>query len=452
MKSNLTLNIGVRWELNSPYIDKYNTISSFNLATGQIDIAGRNGFPRSFYPWDYKKVAPRFGFAYSPFGNTKTVIRGGAGIFYDNLITFNGFSGVNFNPPFRAPANYTSSLLSPVTLNNPYPTGSSSSKPAVYGLSPNYTTPTVYQWSFGVQRQLPSNMLLEANYIGSAGAYLPVTLNPNQPPPGVGAAAQVQARRPFPTYSSISMYTDWAHSDYQSLQIKLEKHYDKGISILLAETFAKSIDDSAQTGSTSASSNGTPQNSFNIQEGERGLSDFNVKNRFVLSVVNELPFGKGKQWLSSGWGAMLAGGWQITGIFADQTGRPWTPYFTADNSNTQGGADRPNVVAGCDFYGGFHTVQRWANTGCFTTPAFGTFGNIGCNTLTGPGLVNLDFALDRNFQITERWRLQFRAEAFNIFNHPNFNLPATAFDSASFASLTTAMDPREVQFGLKLLF
>jgi hypothetical protein len=235
------------------------------------------------------------------------------------------------------------------------------------------------------------------------------------------------------------------------VQVRLEKRYSRGISVLLSETYAKSIDTSPQLGSTSVSSKAVPQDSRN-PAAEKGLSDFNVKNRLSLSVVAEMPFGPGKPWLKSGFASKLAGGWQMTGILTSQTGRPWTPYLAANISNTAEGSDRPNAVAACDPYQGFETRQRWVNPACYSTPAFGTFGNVGRNSLIGPGLVNLDFAIHRNFSIGERARLQFRSEAFNVFNHPNFNLPATGFDSPTFASLTSAMDPRQIQLGLKLVF
>ena len=135
-----------------------------------------------------------------------------------------------------------------------------------------------------------------------------------------------------------------------------------------------------------------------------------------------------------------------------QTGPPFTPSFLETSATPAKASDRPNAVAGCNPYAGFQNIYGWVNPACFTTPASGTFGNLGRNALIGPGLVNLDFALDRNFQLLEWLRLQFRGEIFNIFNHPNFNLPATGFDSPTFGTLTSAMDPREIQFGVKLIF
>ena len=135
-----------------------------------------------------------------------------------------------------------------------------------------------------------------------------------------------------------------------------------------------------------------------------------------------------------------------------QTGRPWTPKYSANISNTSQLNDRPNAVAGCDPYAGFQTVQQWVNPACFSATPANSFGNLGRNTVIGPKLFNLDFAIDRTFTIVEKVHLQFRGEIFNILNHPNFNLPATQYDSPSFGSLTSAMDPRQLQFGLKVIY
>jgi hypothetical protein len=450
--SKFTLNYGIRWEYNTPYTDAQNRLSTFDLVTGTIVQQNTNGGPSTLYRQDYRKFAPRLGMAYQPFGDGKTVIRAGAGVFFDNVITFNGLPIVTTNPPYRAPATYTSNLVTPITLFNPFPLGSATGFPAVAGIVPDYTTPDVYEWTFGIQRQLFGGTLLDVTYLGSRGTHLPLEINPNQPPPGPGSATQVQAERPYPTFANVTLLESSNLSTYESLQVKLEKRAANGIAFLLSETYGKSIDSGASAGSTSNSSKVLPQNSYNAIAGEAGLSDYNVKSRLVLSVIAELPFGKGKPWLSNGFGAKLAGGWQVSSIVTYETGRPWTPYFAANISNTSELADRPNVVPGCNLYSGFQTVSKWVNPACFTTPAAGTFGDLGRNTLIGPGLVNVDFAVDRSFQINDRIRLQFRAESFNIANHPNFNLPSTAYDSPTFATLTSAMDPRQLQFGLKVIF
>jgi hypothetical protein len=450
---NFTLNYGARWELNSPYRDAQDRLSNFNPSTGKIDVQNPPGFGGNLYKLQPVKIAPRLSFAYQPFGDSKTVIRGGGGVFFDNVITFNALYILStVNPPFRAPATYTSSVANPITLANPFPLGSPSGAPAVGSIAPDYTVPDVYEWSLGIQRELPAGILIDVTYFGSRGNHLNLQRYINQPLPAPGTAAQVQARRPYPAYANITILESTNNSEYESLQVKVEKRYSQGIAFLLSETFGKSIDSGPQSGSTSNSSKILPQNSYNVLEGERGLSDFNVKNRAVLSAIGELPFGAGKPYLKQGVAGKLAGGWQLAGILTVQSGRPWTPYFAANNSNTSALNDRPDAVAGCDPYAGYKTVTHWVNPSCFSTPAFATFGDLGRNTLMGPGLVNLDAALGRNFHISEFYKLQFRVELFNSLNHPNFNLPSTGYDSPSFGSITSAGDPRQIQFGLKLVF
>jgi hypothetical protein len=180
----------------------------------------------------------------------------------------------------------------------------------------------------------------------------------------------------------------------------------------------------------------------------RALSDFDVRHRLVWSPIWTMPFGHGSNKFLN----YVTGGWQVSGIFAAQTGRPLTAVESGNISGTLQNADRPNVVAGCNPNDGPKTVAQWFNVSCFALPATNTFGNAGRNIITGPGLVNLDFSLARNFAIRETMRLQFRAEAFNLPNHPNFNYPSSTQNSPSFGHIASANDPRQIQLGLKLVF
>ncbi|HYA18087.1 MAG TPA: carboxypeptidase regulatory-like domain-containing protein [Bryobacteraceae bacterium] len=453
MTRNFTVNAGLRWEYNSPYVDAQNRSSTIDLVTGQLDVQGQPGFTPSIYKSSWKKFGPRLGFAWQPFGDSKTVIRAGSGVFFDNTITFNGLPFVTSNPPYRNPQTYLSSLTNPLTLANPFPVGPGSSILSVSGIQNNYTTPSVYEWVFDVQRQIPFDILVDVSYFGSRGVHLPLEINPNEPLPSAlnTTSTLQQAARPYPTWANMTFLESGNVSTYNSLQIKVEKHASKNLGFLLSETYARSIDAGAQAGSTSNSSSVIPQNSYDWK-GEMGLSDYNVKSRTVFSIVGLLPFGKGQKWVRDGFASYLVGGWQLSSITTFETGRPWTPKFTGNISNTNQLDDRPNYVAGCNPYAGFETVQQWVNPACFTTPAQGTFGDLGRNVLIGPKLFDLDFAVDRNFTITERIHLQFRGELFNILNHPDFNLPTTQYDNPSFGSLTSAMDPREIQFGLKVIY
>jgi hypothetical protein len=224
----------------------------------------------------------------------------------------------------------------------------------------------------------------------------------------------------------------------------------------MSYTYAKSIDGGGGIGSSSNSS-GAPQNVYNLRA-ERALSDFDIRHRFVFSPVAELPFGKNKRYLTHGLASALAGGFQVSSIFSFQTGRPFTVSSNSTNgsrsfTSVTGGADRPDLVG--DPNAGPKTAAAWFNVAAFRTPLAGNFGTAGRNIVIGPRNTELDATLSRNFGIYEGVRGQFRAEAFNVFNHPNLFNPAGSsalYGNAAFGTITQAYDNREFQFGLRILF
>jgi hypothetical protein len=377
------------------------------------------------------------------------VIRAGTGIFYNAQATNNGLSNMLANLPFRQPQTFTSSVASPISLLNPFPTANGALTNTLTAINRDFRTATVNQWSFGVQRQLTANLALDVSYFGSKGTHLPISYNINQPAPGPGTAAQVNARRPYPAWGNIGWIESVANSDYDSLQAKLEKRYSNGISFLTSYTFGRSIDDSPGISTSSAASSATTQNSQNLR-GSRGLSDFDVRHRFVFSPVYDLPFGKGRPFLSQGLWSKALGGFQVSGILTLQTGNPLTASYSGNISNTYNSADRPNAIG--DPNDGPQTVTQWFNTAAFAKPAANSFGNEGRNVIQCPGLRNLDFTLARSFQLGERLTIRFRAELFNSLNHPNFNFPNATADSSSFGAIPSALDPRQVQLALKAIF
>ena len=449
LTNNLTLNYGLRWELNTPANDKYGINSSLNPATGQLVYPGLNGYPHNLYQTDWNDFGPRLGLAWRPLHDDKTVIRAGAGIFYNAQATNNGLSNMLANPPFRQPQTFTSSVASPISLSSPFPTANGALTNTLTAINRDFRTATVSQWSFGVQRQITANLALDVSYFGSKGTHLPINYNINQPAPGPGTAAQVNARRPYPAWGNIGWIESVANSDYDSLQAKLEKRYSHGISFLTSYTFGRSIDDSPGISTSSAASSSTTQNSQNLR-GSRGLSDFDVRHRFVFSPVYDLPFGKGRPFLSQGLLSKALGGFQVSGILALQTGNPLTASYSGNISNTYNNTDRPNAIG--DPNTGPQTVTQWFNTAAFAKPAANSFGNEGRNVIQGPGLKNLDFTLARRFQVGERLTIRFRAELFNSLNHPNFNFPSATADSSSFGAIPSALDPRQVQLALKAIF
>ncbi len=437
--ANLTLNIGLRYEYNGVIREKYGHMSSFDLS-----VPGGGIRLNALYHPDYKDFAPRFGLAWQPFHGNSTVVRGGYGIFYNQTTTLNGIYTLATNAPFRNPQTFTSTAASPIQLDvNPFPAALSANSNTAVGINPYFPTAYAQQWSVGVQRQIAKDMLFEVDYRGSKGTDLPLLYDPNQPLPGAGNAG-----RPYPNFGNVTYYQDNGNSNFNSLQTKLDKRLSSGVSFLVSYTYGKSIDDGSGTASGSDASGGTPQNSHNQQFGERGRSDFDVRQRLVASPIWNVPLGTG-----SGFTDKIVGGWQLSGIFQIQSGRPFTATESGNISLTGQSADRPNAVAGCDPNSGPKTVLQWMNTACFALPVSGTFGNVGRNTLTGPGLVTLDLALARVFSIRERMRLQVRGEAFNLANHPNFQQPSGTQNSPSFGKISaTLVDSREIQLAMKLIF
>jgi hypothetical protein len=244
-------------------------------------------------------------------------------------------------------------------------------------------------------------------------------------------------------------------SSFQSLQAKLEQRFSHGLLFIASYTWGHSIDNGGGIGTGSSASSSIPQD-YRDLAAERGSSDFNIDDHFTFSPVYELPFGKNRKWLQSRIPNAIAGGWQVTGILTIQTGSPFTVIYTsANNSNTLNDEDRPNQVGNPN--NGPKTVKEWFNTAAFVNPGFGSFGDARRNSVIGPGLKDLDISLSRFFPVTHRVNAEFRSEAFNIFNHPNFGLPNANPNSSAFGSISTtgstgSNNSRQIEFALRLTF
>jgi len=265
--------------------------------------------------------------------------------------------------------------------------------------------------------------------------------NLNQPLPGAGSVTQQQARRPYPQYSNITWLDTVGKSNYHGMSLRVE-HRSETLSYLLSYTWAKSIDTAPGTVFNVSPSRSQAQDRNNLR-GERGLSGFDVRHRFVFSPVWRLPLGSN----------MLARNWEVSSIVTLQTGRPFTALITRDQSNTLDNLSRPDIVG--DVNRGPRTVSEWFNKKAVQQQTFGTFGNAGRNNIIGPPFNNFDFVISRTISLRrfrEDLSMQWRAEFFNAFNHPNFSPPVQSVDNPSFAQITNALDPRQVQFGLKIKF
>jgi Carboxypeptidase regulatory-like domain/TonB dependent receptor/TonB-dependent Receptor Plug Domain len=434
----LTLNLGLRYEYNSPPTDPTNRLSAFNLATGTVNQVGTDGLSRSGIKPDWTNFAPRIGLAYAL--TDKTIIRSAYGIFYDaGMLTVN--SALYFNPPYFNVYLFTPSPSSLLTLNNPFPLQNGFiPPPGLSTLSPDITTSYIQSWNVNIQHMFSGLGTLSVAYAGSKGTHLIRSLDLNQPEPGPGP---INSRSLYPQYSNIFFTESGADSEYQSLQISINRRLSRGLTLLGAYTFSKSMDDTSAFLNTMADPN-FPQNSHDYHA-EHALSSFDTPSRFVAAVVYSLPF-KQKAFRNL----------QVASIITAQSGQPFTPVLEFDNSNTGNtgppdGSDRPNVVGSPALP--HPSAQEWFNTAAFAIPAEYTFGNAGRNILRGPGAATVDFSLSRRFTFAERWSLLAQAQVFNMLNRENLNLPdAFADNPATFGKIFSAKDPRQVQLVLRLAF
>jgi hypothetical protein len=350
---------------------------------------------------------------------------------------------LTFDTPFRGGSGVANACgVAPplVCLENVY----------VLGNMPDRKTPYMFQYLFNVQRELGGSTALEVGYLGSHSYRLERMFDWNETTPGL--IGTVQSRKPYPEYTKVQEIGNVAEAKYNSLAVKLTRRLHQGLSVLGGYTLSKSEDN----GSGIRTLNGDtlfPQNS-NCLDCEWGLSVFDVRHRFVASILYELPFGKDKPFLQDSVGGAILGGWQISTILSKSSGFPRTVYSGTDRSNTGGGQDRPNVT-GQDpvLPGDQQTIARWFNTDAYTLNALGTFGNAGRNTFFGPGITNVDASIIRNFRMGNK-TIQFRLEAFNVFNNPIWNDPNTTISSgALYGTINSTRKPmREVQLGLKFVF
>jgi hypothetical protein len=406
---------------------------------------------------DKKNFAPRVGWAWNP--SDKWSYRAGTGIFYmqdtgnprfdmarnlsgrrrDNTLLLT--PDLTLDAPFRGVGSANDCGVAPplVCLTNIY----------VLGNDPNRKTPYMLQYLFNVQRELGASTALEVGYLGSHSYRLERMFDWNETTPGV--LGSVQSRKPYPEYTKVQEIGNVAEARYNSMAIKLTRRLHQGLSVLGGYTLSKSEDNGSGI-RTLGGDTLFPQNSFCLQC-EWGLSIFDVRHRFVASVLYELPFGEGKPFMQEGVGGALLGGWQLSTIITKSSGFPRTVFTGTDRSNTGGGQDRPNVTGqDPNLPGDQQTIARWFNTDAYVTQAAGTFGNAGRDTIIGPGVFRVDASLIRNFRFGAKY-LQFRLEAFNALNNPIWSDPNTTLSSPLYGTINNTRTPmREVQVGLKFVF
>jgi len=425
-----------------------------------MNIPGQRGVDKNLnVKRNFGDFAPRVGFAYTV--TPKTVVRGGAGIFYNAVGTsfdlFRLFKHVPFGPRYA----FTQSdvFITPQTTGvgprmsdglHPYPVVSQydADNPwgQVYGMSDHLRTGRILQWNLTVEREIPSlNGVVKGSYVANAGRRLFAKFDNNQPVPGAGSP---NPRRPYyavqPGLSTVTYMFSDGLSSFNSLQLGFQKRLSAGLTASINYTWSHAID--SNLGSVESGTGA--QWPIVDRRKDRGSSPFDIRHRMTLNYTYEFPLRPQSKILNA-----FLGGWQQNGILSIQSGLPFTPSLQTTTVNT-GTSSRPNCLVDATLPSDQRSLSKWFNTTtAFATPAQYTYGNCGKNTLRGPGRWNIDASLFKNFKVLEKVTFQFRAEAFNVFNHPQFGQPSASIGSAQAGTISSIVgNPRQVQLALRMQF
>ncbi len=461
-----TLNLGLRWDPWLPPIDKNNTLTAFvpgvqstvaPFAPLGLLFPGDKGISNTIFPHNWKDFAPRVGFAWNVGGNGKTVIRSAYGIFYSFP------EGLLYQrTDATQPTDLYLSIPAPPSFTNPYqgfPGGDpfprehiSTSDFSSYHfilpvsggvLDPSSRVGYTQNWNFTIEHQFAGNTALSVAYVGNHGVNIMASRQFN---PAIfsstATVANENSRRLYPGIGAMELASSYDYDEFESLQVNVTKRFSKSLSLLSNFVWGKTIDDT----SSGAEGQAGPPNPFNF-ESARGPADFDQEFRFNLSAVYNLPHAN-----VTGFRNVLVNNWQINTIVSLYSGLPFTVVSGTDQSRSGIGNDYADVVGDPARPAGVSQVQEYFNTAAFVPAAVGTFGTVGRNTIRGPDFFDVDASIFKDFFFTENWHLQFRAEAFNIENRPNFQNPAGSHSSGTYGRITAANDPRVLQFALKLFF
>jgi hypothetical protein len=480
---NLTLNLGMRWETDTPMIDANNRMNGFDLTTinpvsgtpGVVRFAGVDGWPERPYDPDWNNFGPRVGFAWKPFGGEKTVVRGGFGIFFahpfDHGVPNANSLGFEMSAGLNSPDN---GVTPPFLLRNGVPP----LNPAGESLTPGYgavrpganaTTNVSFfesnrsigysqQFNFGVQRELPGNMLVDVSYIGNLSRKLAnnnVNINQIRPelidairPAGVFR----QAYRPFPQFNNVSIQNPtFGVTDYHAGALKVEKRFSAGLSLLTTYTWAKNLGNIDSSPDLLGDSQ--HYSDYYNRAADKGPDGLDIRHRFTWGSLYELPFGRGRKWVQKGALSRLTGGWSIGANALMQSGGPFTVVTQTNTTNVfSAGAQRANVLRDPNLPNSERTLDRWFDVAAFALPEPFTFGNAGRGIIRADGRINFDFSAVKNVAFSESAYVQFRGEVFNAFNHADFGLPGRSLGGPGFGTISDATDARVLQLGLRVVF
>jgi hypothetical protein len=490
VSSRLTFNLGLRYELPFPYTEIKNRQTLFipgRQSTVVPDAPkgllypGDAGVPAGLIPTFKKGFAPRIGLAWDPTGSSKWLVTSAYGIFYEPYYTGQGGplqSPISAPPYLQTEQVNTPNFADPFNGNPPV-NGQFATPLTNLTLDAKLPLPYAQDWDLNVQRSFGANLLLQVGYVGTKGTKLPrfIEGNPAIYIPGLSTPNNADQRRLYSgctladppsscKFSSTGLIAGIANSSYNALEASLKKRFSHGFAFLASYAYSKAIDDASSfnmTGSAAkpvAGENDLAQNPFDLAA-ERGPSLFDARHRFVFSYQWSLPFFRESGGIRQG----ALGGWQLNGIVTAMSGTPFTVFDSTDVSD-QGGApeitgfsaNRPNLVSGQNPNSGPRTTSAWLNRAAFAqvipdpNSPVQQFGNAGRNIGVGPRFSDWDFSVFKNFRVAESKNIQFRAEFFNILNHPNFRLPDSDISSPTFDTIQAALPPRVIQLALKFLF
>ena len=457
--SNLTLNLGVRYEYAGPIQNARGDMANFSPETGKVIVIDGTPDPRllsvlpivlgseagitrdNYLNKDLNNVAPRIGFAWRPFGTTRFVTRGSYGIFHNVISNYSQFF-MAVNPPFRVTETFepATGTVPNLTWANPFPgNGTIPSSPGINAVSKDRRNPYHQQWNYTIESEILAGTAVRASYVGNLGTHLERNFNLNDPAPGPG---NVQPRRPYQPWGPINYLESGRSQITHQLQLGLIRRFASGLAFQFEYQFTRALGE--QTFGNA------PMDNRNTRL-DRGNLDFIRRHWATGNYIYDLPFGKGRKWGNSVTSVAdkMISGWRLAGLTTFGTGEPYSVNFT---STTVGWPSSRANIAG-DPNPANRSITQWFNPAAFAVPAPYTYGNSARNMLFGPGAFTWDSAVFKDFGITESVTLNFRAEFFNILNHPVFGLPASNISVPNTVGrITSASEARNIQFALRLVF
>jgi len=468
----LTLNLGMRYEFLKPWVDNKDRLGIFDTTTDPnnpqlVFASGSSSFDRAGYRSDKNNFMPRLGFAYKV--SEKTVVRAGYGIFYTYMEPYGDAQYLIGNPPNAFGVALASSPTTPALLLRDGPAAGSLELENATGVTftsydRNPSLSSAQQWNFNIQHELAKNWLFETGYSGSRGTHLLRRYDDNFSPPGPG---NINAKRRYLSASipgtdivtsplgQVIGYNQDGNSFYHSWVSKIEKRFSKGLTLLGSHTWSKNIGDTCGNAAAGNTSGCGFQDLRNLSA-ERAVDNQDVPQRFVVSGLYELPFGRGQKFGSKMPKALdyIFGGWGVGSIVTWSSGRPYSLTIGGNPANTgsDGVVNRPNVNGNPELDGNARTLNQDFDTSVFSRQEQFMIGTLGRNTARQRAFFNWDFSALKDFEITEAVRLQFRFESFQFTNTPRFGQAGNVFGTANFGRITSAETPRNMQFGLKVIF